>query len=64
MIVQAVERWIVEYIKLKDCQGRALFASNTEMIANEQTENVQWLQDPANNVEMYRKTPANKRLTH
>jgi hypothetical protein len=64
MIAQAIERWIVEHVKIKDSQGRASFNNKTEKIAKEQTEKVQWVQDPTNNMEMCWMTPAGKRSTH
>ena len=64
MIAQAIERWIVVFVNSKDSQGRALFTSKTEKIAKEQTKKVEWVQDPANKMEMYRKIPAGKRSTH
>jgi hypothetical protein len=51
-------------LNVKDSQGRALFTNKTEKIAKEQTKKVQWVQDPTNNMEMYRKIPAGKRSTH
>jgi hypothetical protein len=63
MIAQAIEKWIGDYSKVEDSQGRALFTHNTAKIAREQKKKVQWVQDPPN-MEMYRKIPAGKRSKH
>jgi hypothetical protein len=63
IIADAIERWIVEFSKKEDSQGRPLFTRNTEKVAKEQTTKVKWVQDPQD-MEMYRKIPPGKRSIH